>query len=101
MKKKINLISPRLKNITVAVIGDLIYDKYIWGEANRISPEAPVPVILAKNESESLGGAGNVIANLAGLNVNTIIKHITTHTISFLFLNTLFIFSFNNYLEKN
>ena len=73
MKNKINLIHSRLKNITVAVIGDLIFDKYIWGEANRISPEAPVPIVLAKKESESLGGAGNVIANLAGLNVNTII----------------------------
>ena len=70
LRKKINSILPQLQKINVAVIGDLIYDRYIWGEANRLSPEAPVPVILAKKESEHLGGAGNVIANLAGLNVN-------------------------------
>ena len=49
------------------VVGDLILDNYIWGSVNRISPEAPVPVInVSKNESR-LGGAGNVAANLASL----------------------------------
>ena len=42
-------------------------DKYISGYSNRISPEAPVPVVKAEVESVFLGGAGNVVANLSGL----------------------------------
>lgn len=51
----------------VAVIGDLILDHFLWGDATRISPEAPVPVILLENESYRLGGAANVAANLRAL----------------------------------
>jgi len=43
-------------------------DRYVWGTANRISPEAPVPVLMAKNETITLGGAGNVAQNLRRLN---------------------------------
>lgn len=53
------------------VIGDLMLDRYLWGEVERISPEAPVPVVLLKNETECAGGAANVAANLAGLNITT------------------------------
>ncbi len=49
------------------VIGDLMIDHYLWGKTERISPEAPVPVIDVKNESEVLGGAGNVVNNLVAL----------------------------------
>jgi len=59
------------KKINITVVGDLMLDKYIWGTANRISPESPVPIVLVESETESLGGAGNVIANLHGLGVNT------------------------------
>jgi len=51
----------------VAVVGDFMLDHYIWGEAERISPEAPVPVVHARREEQRLGGAGNVAANLAAL----------------------------------
>jgi D-beta-D-heptose 7-phosphate kinase / D-beta-D-heptose 1-phosphate adenosyltransferase len=53
------------------VIGDLMLDRYLWGEVERISPEAPVPVVLLGNETESAGGAANVAANLVGLGVST------------------------------
>lgn len=53
------------------VIGDLMLDRYLWGDVERISPEAPVPVVLIKNETECAGGAANVAANLAGLNIAT------------------------------
>ena len=43
-------------------------DYYLWGSSERISPEAPVPVVSIKNESRVLGGAGNVINNLKTLN---------------------------------
>jgi len=51
----------------VAVVGDLMMDKYVWGEVERVSPEAPVPVVSLVGESTSLGGAANVAANCAAL----------------------------------
>ena len=51
----------------VAVVGDFMVDRFIWGEANRVSPEAPVPVVLAQQEECRPGGAGNVVANLIAL----------------------------------
>ena len=51
------------------VVGDIILDKYIYGNANRISPEAPIPVINVTNEKYVLGGAANVAANIAGLGI--------------------------------
>ncbi len=52
---------------SVLVVGDLMIDHYLWGKTERISPEAPVPVIDVQNESEVLGGAGNVVNNLIAL----------------------------------
>ena len=51
----------------VLVIGDIIMDEYIWGDVSRISPEAPVPVVDVKRETKMLGGAGNVVSNIASL----------------------------------
>lgn len=51
----------------VLVVGDLMLDRYLWGACERISPEAPVQVVQVQRESESLGGAGNVLANLRSL----------------------------------
>jgi len=59
----------KLKKVrpSILVIGDLMIDKYLWGECFRISPEAPVQVIDVLSESEVLGGAGNVLNNLKSL----------------------------------
>jgi len=54
----------------IAVVGDLILDSYIMGEANRISPEAPIQVLEVGSESHNLGGAANVAANLKTLGVD-------------------------------
>jgi D-beta-D-heptose 7-phosphate kinase/D-beta-D-heptose 1-phosphate adenosyltransferase len=51
----------------VLVVGDVMLDQYIWGEVERISPEAPVPVVRATLRGEKPGGAANVAMNLAGL----------------------------------
>lgn len=51
----------------VAVLGDCMVDRYLWGRVERISPEAPVPVVEIERESDALGGAGNVAANLLAL----------------------------------
>lgn len=53
------------------VIGDLMLDRYLIGEVERISPEAPVPVVLLKQQNERAGGAANVAANLALLGIST------------------------------
>lgn len=53
------------------VIGDLMLDRYLWGKVERISPEAPVPVVLLDHETEAAGGAANVAANLVGLGMHT------------------------------
>ncbi|MEL6431442.1 MAG: D-glycero-beta-D-manno-heptose-7-phosphate kinase [Planctomycetota bacterium] len=51
----------------VAVIGDLIIDRYVSGDVSRISPEAPIPVLAARSNELRLGGAGNVAANLRAM----------------------------------
>ena len=55
------------RNKKILVIGDLILDHYIWGNVNRISPEAPVPVVEVTRESFMLGGAANVAHNIVSL----------------------------------
>lgn len=57
----------QVKEVRAAVIGDIMIDRYVSGEVNRISPEAPVPVNLVKSERCVLGGAANTAANLAAL----------------------------------
>jgi len=56
-----------LKPCRIALIGDLMVDRYFYGEANRLSPDAPVPVLHYKREDCRLGGAGRVAADLAAL----------------------------------
>src|SRR5262245_60989427 len=57
----------RFRGRKVAVLGDVMVDRYLWGRVDRISPEAPVPVVEIERETTSLGGAGNVAANLSAL----------------------------------
>ena len=52
------------------IIGDIILDEYWFGDSNRISPEAPIPVVNIKNKNFRLGGAGNVALNLSEINSN-------------------------------
>ena len=55
------------KGKRIAVLGDLMLDAYTWGKVNRISPEAPVPVVQVTRRSCCLGGAANVIRNIVSL----------------------------------
>ena len=57
----------KLSQTRVLVIGDVMLDRYIWGDVRRISPEAPVPVVAVRHKTHVPGGAGNVASNLAGL----------------------------------
>ena len=58
---------PRTHRRTVLVLGDVMLDRYVMGEVNRISPEAPIPVLHAQSRRSVLGGAGNVAQNVAAL----------------------------------
>ena len=64
--EKIN--SPR-----ILVVGDLMLDHYSWGEVDRISPEAPIPVMRVLREDQRLGGAGNVVMNLAAFGAEVLV----------------------------
>lgn len=57
----------KLKDTKFICIGDVMLDRFVWGEVNRICPEAPIPVIRVRKEQEMLGGAGNVVRNLDAL----------------------------------
>ncbi len=62
---KIQKVQPK-----ILVVGDIMLDRFIFGNVNRISPEAPVPVVRSNKEKYSLGGCGNVLRNLINLGVN-------------------------------
>ncbi len=63
----IALVESGWHHVPVLVVGDVMLDKYVWGEVERISPEAPVPVVRATVQNEKPGGAANVAMNLANL----------------------------------
>jgi bifunctional ADP-heptose synthase (sugar kinase/adenylyltransferase) len=54
----------QFSQLKVGVIGDVMLDTYWWGKVDRISPEAPVPVVAVSNKEERIGGAANVALNL-------------------------------------
>ncbi len=64
---RLKRLLPRLKGRRIGVLGDMMLDRYLWGTATRLSPEAAVPVVDFVEQSECLGGAGNVAANLAAM----------------------------------
>ena len=65
--RRLKSLVPRLRGKRVGVLGDIMLDRYLWGHATRLSPEAAVPVVDFAEQSECLGGSGNVAANLAAL----------------------------------
>ncbi len=66
-KKRAEQIIQRFQEKKVLVVGDLILDRYLWGDVERISPEAPVPVVEIKKETVNPGGASNVAWNISSL----------------------------------
>jgi len=70
----LNLLEGGFSQLKVLVIGDIMLDRYILGDVERISPEAPVPVLRHARRYERAGGAANVAMNLAGLGCQTILS---------------------------
>src|SRR5262245_50453726 len=66
-------IVDRFSGRKVLVLGDLMLDRYVWGRVERISPEAPVPIVEIEKETFSLGGAGNVAVNLRALGADPVL----------------------------
>ena len=71
---KIVEIIEKFSEARVLVIGDIMLDRYLWGSVNRISPEAPVPIVKVEKTSLVLGGAANVAANIVGLGGKVILN---------------------------
>lgn len=69
----INQVFEAFNGLRVLVIGDVMLDSYVWGKVERISPEAPVPVVNVQNREYRLGGAGNVLLNVQSLGAEAII----------------------------
>lgn len=67
LSRILSLIETGFPSIRVLVIGDVMLDRYVWGSVDRISPEAPVPVLRYSHRTSVPGGASNVAMNVAGL----------------------------------
>jgi rfaE bifunctional protein kinase chain/domain len=63
----------QFNNLDILIIGDVMMDSYLWGSVERISPEAPVPVVSVRKKENRLGGAANVALNIQALGANPII----------------------------
>ena len=66
-RDRVHTLVEKFHGLRVAVVGDLMLDRYIWGTASRISQEAPVPVVAVRERTATPGGAANVLRNIASL----------------------------------
>ena len=72
-EEKLNQLFDSFNNLKVLVVGDIMLDAYVWGKVDRISPEAPVPIVSIQKRVNKLGGAANVALNLKSLGAEAII----------------------------
>jgi rfaE bifunctional protein kinase chain/domain len=72
-KEYIREIFRSFNNLNVLIIGDVMIDSYLWGKVNRISPEAPVPIVSVTSKEIRLGGAANVALNIQALGANPVL----------------------------
>lgn len=72
-KDRVRDMFRQFNDLNVLVIGDVMIDSYVWGKVNRISPEAPVPIVSVSRKERRLGGAANVALNLQALGANPIL----------------------------
>ncbi len=80
-------------SLKAGIIGDVMLDTYMWGKVERISPEAPVPVVTLQNKEYRIGGAGNVALNCRSLGAKATLLSVTGDDADALVLKEL--------LEKN
>ncbi len=75
-KQELTELFERINNLHVVVVGDVMLDNYWWGEVERISPEAPVPVVTLRRRESRLGGAANVALNCKALGAKVTIASV-------------------------
>jgi len=80
----------KFQKIRVGIIGDVMLDTYMWGSVERISPEAPVPIVSLQKKEQRIGGAGNVALNLQSLGSKAYVISITGDDEDAQKLNALF-----------
>lgn len=76
-KEELAKLFNQFNNLKIGVIGDIMLDTYWWGKVDRISPEAPVPVVAVANKDQRIGGAANVALNIAALGATIHVVSIT------------------------
>ena len=67
----------KIGSLKVGIVGDVMLDTYMWGTVERISPEAPVPIVTLQKKEQRIGGAGNVALNIQSLNAQAFVLTIT------------------------
>jgi len=67
----------KFSSVKVGVIGDVMLDTYMWGDVDRVSPEAPVPIVSLKKRELRIGGAGNVALNIQSLGAKPFVISVT------------------------
>jgi rfaE bifunctional protein kinase chain/domain len=72
-RDRLLLLIDRMKSSRVVVIGDIMIDRYLYGDTDRLSPEAPVPVVTVRDRTAKLGGAANVAANVASMGASCLL----------------------------
>lgn len=72
-KEELSQLFESFNQLNVLIIGDVMVDSYLWGHVERISPEAPVPIVTVKSRENRLGGAANVALNIKAMGANPIL----------------------------
>src|SRR5215211_6737292 len=67
----------KFSSLKVGIIGDVMLDTYMWGNVERISPEAPVPIVSLQKKEQRIGGAGNVALNIQSLRAQAFVITVT------------------------
>lgn len=76
-EKEIKKVFERFSAMNIMIIGDVMVDSYLWGKVERISPEAPIPIVSVVKRESRLGGAANVALNIQSLGANPLLCSIT------------------------
>jgi rfaE bifunctional protein kinase chain/domain len=71
--KQLHQLFTSFNKLNVLIVGDVMLDSYVWGSVNRISPEAPVPIVASQKRENRLGGAANVALNIKAMGAKPIL----------------------------
>ena len=72
-RRRLERLIASFGRLRLLVVGDVMLDEYLWGDVERVSPEAPVPVVHVKRQSFALGGAGNVVRNVVAMGAECVV----------------------------